>query len=72
MIIKELVRECDISGRKYLERVDGGAILSQGMTGRWCVILHVGPEEIKKQGYKLMTIEEAEAEIEKIGGWLEL
>ncbi len=62
MIIFEQVTECDFTNRKYDKPVDGIACLAQGATGRWCQVLHGGPEhkqQLIEEGVQILTHEQA-------------
>ncbi len=50
MYVKSTVTECDFTGRQYDNPVMGAEVLAQGATGRWCCVMTVGPEEIKRAG----------------------
>ena len=69
MMIQTLVTECDITGARYDRPVSGGGFIAQGATGRWCVVLHVGPEAILEHNYQAITYDEAVRQAEAIGGW---
>ena len=73
MIIAAKVDFCDIMQEKYDPPVDGGHIIAQGRTGRWCHVLNIGPKALAEQkGYsKPITIEEAEDRILVKGGYLD-
>lgn len=72
MYIKQMVRECDYTGRKYATPVEGAGALAQGATGRMCVVMHVGPEFISEYNITLMSEEEAEAWAKENNGWLDI
>lgn len=47
-LIKQKVTHCDFFNKEYSRPVDGGGYLSQGATGRWCVVMWAGPEYLKE------------------------
>lgn len=66
MMISRQVTECDVTGAKYTSPVDGAAHLCRGQTGRWCEVLHVGPEQLAldvKSGAQVLTPDAARAQI---------
>lgn len=65
------VKECDYSSKRYSEPVDGCWALAQGATGRYCVVLHIGPEEIEANNLTVRDLEEVRAEIEAKGAYLD-
>lgn len=70
MIIFEQVTECDFNGTKYNKPVDGVAMLAQGATGRWCQVLHGGPEykqQLINSGETILTHEQAVDAVTKSG-----
>jgi len=73
MIIHRQVKECDFTGAKYPDHVDGIAYIAQGNTGRWCEVLWGGPEEkarIESDGEEILTEEQARKIIIESGnGW---
>jgi len=44
MFVQETVTECDATGQKYDKPVKGAHCIAQGASGRFCCVLHVGPE----------------------------
>ena len=72
MIYAAKVRECDITQEEYPEKVDGGHAIAQGATGRWCVVLYIGPAEVARQraipGNKIWDVDELREHIESTGG----
>lgn len=69
MYVETYVSSCDFSGTKYDGAVKGAAAVAQGATGRWCEVIHVGPEYIAEKGLVVKTREEAYAIVEKEGGY---
>ena len=61
MYLAHTVRECDFTGRKYAEPVQGAHIVAPGATGRWCWILCIGPELIAENGIVPLSREAVEA-----------
>ena len=52
MFIENLVSECDATGKKYSPPVKGLHAIARGATGRWCCVMHFGPEYAQMCGYK--------------------
>lgn len=48
MVIRGKVFECDVMGIKYPDGVDGGWCVVEGASGRFCVVMHIGPEYLAK------------------------
>jgi hypothetical protein len=72
MVIKGTVPECDFSGRKYDPPVFGGHCVAGSGSGKFSVVMWIGPEEIKKQKIEVLDFEETERyreEIASIYGW---
>ena len=44
MNIKGYVTECDFTGKQYPKPVIGVHGICRGATGRWCCVMHTGPE----------------------------
>lgn len=65
MYVKRHITECDFSDRKYDESVPGCAALARGASGRWCEVMHMGPEYMAEQNITPMEYEEAVAYLEK-------
>lgn len=59
MFIRQTVRECDFTGKEYDHPVDGAGAIARGATGRWCVVMHAGPEYIIDNNITVHTSEEA-------------
>lgn len=72
MYIKQMVRECDFTGRKYESAVEGAGALAQGATGRMCVVMYAGPEFIAENNISLMSEEDAELWAKENNGWLDI
>ena len=62
------VMECDFTNRQYDTPVKGAGALNRGATGRWCVVMHAGPEYLAKHNIVPLIHEEAVAECEGYGG----
>lgn len=60
MVIEGWVRECDFTGVKYDEAVEGAHFLCRGATGRVCCVMHAGPEYVAENGIQFNTRTEAE------------
>lgn len=70
MWIKTTIFHCDFSDRKYPQGIDGAGALAQGATGRWCVVMWAGPEEIEKQGIEPEDPEVVRTRLNEEGnGW---
>jgi len=74
MLVEGVVTECDFSQRRYDAPVQGAWVVAQGATGRWCTVMHVGPEYIRENGLErdLLTVAQAEREVDRAGGWLDI
>jgi hypothetical protein len=62
MYIYKRVTECDFRGEAYPGPVDGVAVISKSAAGRYCEVMHGGPEFLADQlagGAKVLTVEEA-------------
>jgi len=73
MYVIAMVVSCDFHDTKYDPPVEGAHLVSQGASGRWCTVLHMGPEEVARQRIEVLSREEALAHIEAKGdgGWAE-
>lgn len=67
MYIEALVNECDFTGNKYDILRSGAWAVAQGATGRWCVVMYVGPEFLAENHIKPISIQEAYTKIEGSG-----
>ncbi len=65
MYIELMVTECDITERQYNNPVKGAGIVARGATGRWCVVLWVGPEYLEEMDIKAIAPEEAREQLKK-------
>ena len=74
MLVKGVVNECDFTGTRYKSAVQGAWVVAQGATGRWCTVMHAGPEYICEHGleHELITVEQAQREVDRTGGWLDI
>jgi len=74
MFVEGLVKECDFTDTRYESAVSGAWIVVQGATGRWCTVMHVGPEYLRENNLEgnVLTVEQAEREVEREGGWLDI
>ena len=74
MLVEGLVNECDFSGMSYQGTVQGAWLVVQGATGRWCTVMHVGPEYLRSNNLlrEVLTIEQAERQVDLKGGYLDL
>ncbi|MCP4342894.1 MAG: hypothetical protein GY799_29430 [Desulfobulbaceae bacterium] len=63
MYIEQMVTECDFTGREYHRPVAGAGGVARGATGRWCVVMHAGPEYIQDNGIVTKTAEQARKEL---------
>jgi hypothetical protein len=67
MLIKMTVPCCDFTDTRYPDGVEGGGYLARGATGRWCVVMYAGPEQVARHiaaGGAIISAEEAYAKIE--------
>ena len=72
MVIKGTVSECDFTGKKYDPPVFGGHCVVAGATGRYCVVMFIGPEEIERANIKVLDFDETMDYREEIAdkfGW---
>lgn len=60
MLIRQRISGCDFTGETYKPPIEGYGAVSRGATGRWCVVMWMGPEYYKKyhEG-QVKTYEEA-------------
>ena len=74
MLVEGLVSECDFSGMSYQGTVQGAWLVVQGATGRRCTVMHVGPEYLRSNNLlrEVLTIEQAERQVDLKGGYLDL
>ena len=74
MLVKGVVKECDFTDTRYEIAVQGAWLVAQGATGRWCTVMHAGPEYIREHGleHELITVEQAQREVDRTGGWLDI
>ena len=62
MLIYQMVTECDLTGETFDTPILGVGFVAEGATGRHCVVLHGGPEELLKRqenGETVLTPDEA-------------
>jgi len=73
MYVKAMVASCDFTDAKYDPPVEGAFLVSQGASGRWSTVLHMGPEEVVRQRIEVLSREDALVQIEAKGdgGWVE-
>ena len=62
MYVEMMITECDFTEKRYNGATMGAGVLAQGATGRWCVVMTVGPDYIKKHDVKVLSRKEAEVE----------
>ncbi len=55
MYLKAKVRECDFTGEKYDEPVDGAHCFARGATGRWCCVMYMGPAKLRESGIEPLS-----------------
>ena len=72
MVIIKQVKECDFNGTKYEPAVTGAACIAQGASGRWCEVMHAGPEYVEENNWTPLSYEEAVRIIEEERtGWVD-
>ena len=65
-------RSCDFTFTQYDAPVRGAGFVSQGATGRYCVVMVAGPEWIADNpNTEIVSWDEASNRIEALGWWLE-
>ena len=70
MWVEQLVKECDFTGKQYDSPQQGAGGIAQGATGRWCVVMHAGPEYIVDNNIVVTPLDKARAEInDHYDGW---
>lgn len=72
MVIAGRIYECDFTGNKYPEGVQGGEVVVKGATGRHCVVMHAGPEYLAETKWEVLDAEATEAARERVAaeyGW---
>lgn len=69
MYVELLVPMCDFTNRMYEKPTLGAGCLAQGRTGRWCIVMYVGPEYIKKYDIKPLSHAEATLKCLERGGY---
>lgn len=71
MLVEGLVTECDFTDVNYGSEVQGAWVIAQGATGRWCTVMHAGPEYIRDNNLKnqVLTVEQAYRQIDLKGGY---
>lgn len=70
MYVTQQVTECDFYDRHYDSPVAGAGVIAQGATGRWCVVMWMGPEYIRDNNIEVTDIDEAREQIDASGnGW---
>lgn len=65
MFIELMVTECDFTGSKFGKPVKGAGAVARGASGRWCVVMWIGPEEIAERDIKVISDDEARAIVER-------
>lgn len=68
MFVEMMVPCCDVTETSYRGTVMGAGALAQGATGRWCVVMYLGPEYIREHGIVPLSYEDAVALCMKRGG----
>jgi hypothetical protein len=71
MLIHALITECDITGEKYDQPVNGAYALARGATGRWCPVLSFGTKALEDYNGTLLSLKTARETIEAKGDWLD-
>jgi hypothetical protein len=71
MLIHALITECDITGEKYDQPVNGAYALARGATGRWCPVLSFGTTALEDYTGTVVSVETAREIIEAKGDWLD-
>ena len=70
MWVEQMVKECDFTGKKYDTPQKGAGGIAQGCTGRWCVVMHAGPEYVKEHDIDPVPLEVARQKVEaRCYGW---
>lgn len=64
MWVEQIVTECDFTGKQYDTPQQGAGGVARGATGRWCVVMHAGPEYIMDNKIVVKSYEEARKHIE--------
>ena len=48
MLVRMTVPCCDFTDVRYPGGVEGGGYIARGATGRWCIVMFAGPEQVAK------------------------
>lgn len=67
MWVEQIVKECDFTGIKYDTPQHGAGGVARGASGRYCVVMHAGPEYIMDNNIVVKSFDEAYAEIKANG-----
>ena len=71
MLIPAFITECDITGEKYDQPVNGAYALARGATGRWCPVLSYGTTALEDYTGTVVSQQTAREIIEAKGDWLD-
>ena len=71
MLIPAFITECDITGEKYDQPVNGAYALARGATERWCPVLSFGTTALEDYTGTVVSVETAREIIEAKGDWLD-
>jgi hypothetical protein len=61
---------CDFTNEQFPCGVEGGGYIDRGATGRWCVVMYAGPQQVAKHvtaGGVVLSEEEAYAYVASQG-----
>jgi hypothetical protein len=67
MFVEKYITECDFTERKYETPVLGAAVVARGATGRYCEVIHAGPEFLKEKGVVVVPYDQAVIEVQALG-----
>jgi hypothetical protein len=67
MYIKMIVPACDFEDKKLQPPVPGVGCLARGLTGRWSVVMYMGPDYARRMQISAMSRNEAIQKIEALG-----
>jgi hypothetical protein len=62
---------CDFTNKRYKRPVQGAGVVARGATGRWCVVMWIGPEYLEKCGITPMEYHDACKYVEQRDGYVD-
>lgn len=48
MLVRMTVPCCDFTDERFPGGAEGGGYIARGATGRWCIVMYAGPEQVRR------------------------